>query len=118
MTLKHLARFFLAKSLIEKGFVSGNYMVEHLDRNNRTQDPNRFFEVSEFEKRYFSTINHVQTFGKNVFWLFTASATEIITEIMDSDGFADSTGSTTLKSIDQTSQGICSSPENHLPRFF
>lgn len=50
MTLKHLARFFLAKSLIEKGFVSGNYMVEHLDRNNRTQDPNRFFEVSEFEK--------------------------------------------------------------------
>ena len=60
----------------------------------------------------------VQTFGKNVFWLFTASATEIITEMMDSDGFADSTGSTTLKSIDQTSQGICSSPENHLPRFF
>ena len=47
MTLKHLARFFLAKSLIEKGFVSGNYMVEHLDRNNRTQGPNRFFEVSE-----------------------------------------------------------------------
>ena len=64
------------------------------------------------------TIIHVQTFGKNVFWLFTASATEIITEMMDSDGFADSTGSTTLKSIDQTSQGICSSPENHLPRFF
>ena len=60
MTLKHLARFFLAKSLIEKGFVSGNYMVEHLDRNNRTQDPNRFFEVSEFEKRYFSN-NHPRT---------------------------------------------------------